>query len=282
MINVTSQELEAILDTLDNAIVMHDRWREQLQRGMVCRTLPDESNLARDAHQRCAFGQWFYSPGNAHLRKLEVFRQIEKQHQTMHDLARDLCVRVKGHWAITPREYDPFMERAAAFRDELVKLRHKVEDTLQRIDPLTGAFIASQLLPALKQAQEARKADARPCSLLLLRFDLASINRERGRQMGDSLLRAGIASIRAALGEQDRIYRHAGAEFVICLPGRGHAEADAVREKLMRAIDAGVVRDLGDTPTQLHVHYGIIELEPDAYVERLIQEATLATYTIQF
>lgn len=280
MINVTAQELEVILTTLENAIAMHDQWREQLQRSMVCRILPDEANLAKDAHQRCAFGQWFYSAGNAHLRKLAVFREIDQQHQTMHDLARELCVRIKGHWAITPKEYDPFMLQAAQFRDALVKLRHKVEDTLQKIDPLTGAFVSSQLLPALEKAQELRKASAQPCSLLLLRFDLARINRERGRQVGDSLLRAAIASIRAALGEQDQVYRHAGAEFVLCLPGKAHAAADSLREKLMAAIDEGVRRDLGDTPTELNVHYGIVELQPDVYIERLLQEASLATFTI--
>ena len=80
MINVTTQELESILTTLDKALVMQDQWREQLQRVLICKLPPEEADLAEDAHQQCAFGRWYYGAGNAHLRRLETFQKVEAMH----------------------------------------------------------------------------------------------------------------------------------------------------------------------------------------------------------
>jgi hypothetical protein len=154
MINVTAQELEAILSTIDKALGMHEAWREQIQRTLACKLPPAEADMADDAHQHCAFGCWFYSASNAHLRKLPSFRKIEEMHVAMHNLARELCVRLKGHWGITPAEYDPYIHQVARFRGELMQLRQKIFDTLHKIDPLTGAYSGINMLPDLTQLSQ--------------------------------------------------------------------------------------------------------------------------------
>ncbi len=281
MIHVTAQDLEAILSTVDRALEMHGQWRDQLQRTLICKLPPRETDMADDAHHHCAFGQWFYSAGNAHLRKLPAFKQIEDLHAVMHGHARELCIRLKGHWAITPKEYDPFIERMAEFRNALLGMRHKVEDTLRKIDPLTGAFVSAQLLPELRAEQAAQRQTGRPYSLLLLRFDLAEINRSRGHEAGDVVLRAGIGGILQSLDPEDKVYRFSGAEFVICLPGKDRAQAEGSRERMLAAVAQSLASTAGTASAALQVHYGIVALEPDAYIEKLIHSAALATYTIQ-
>ncbi len=306
MINVTAQELVSILATIDNALEMHGAWREALHRTFVCKLAPGEADLAEDAHQRCAFGKWFYSSANAHLRKLPSFKAIETLHEVMHGQARNLCVMAKGHWPITTEEYDPFIDQMGKFRNELLKLRQKVADTLHNIDALTGAYNSAPLLPELTHAQEMRKRGGRPCSLLLLRFDLAEVNRVQGLDAGDEVLRAGVNWTRMVLGPEDKIYRYLGAEFVICLPGKTPAEAEAVKENLLAGLGAALGLALSGTvdaeagpvavdepegdaasaaaaappPAALNVHYGVVPLEPDAYIEHLIRQAALATYTV--
>ena len=312
MINVTAQELESIMTTIDNAIEMHAAWRERLHRTFVCKLAPNEADLAEDAHQRCAFGKWFYSSANAHLRKLPSFKTIETMHEVMHGQARQLCVMAKGHWPITTEDYDPFIDQMGKFRSELLKLRQKTADTLHKIDALTGAYNSALLLPELKAAQELQKKGGRAYSLLLLRFDLAEVNRNQGRDAGDQVLRAGVNWTRAVLGPEDKIYRYAGAEFVICLPGKTQTEAEAVKESLLAGLGGALGATLADseaaeqeaaaeeepiavdepagvskseatpaaTSAALNVQYGVIPLEPEAYIEHLIQQAALATYTI--
>lgn len=281
MINVTAQELDSILDTLDKALVLHDQWREKLLRTLICRLPPDPANLAGDAHLQCAFGHWYYGAGNAHLRRLDTFKALEDLHREVHDLGRQLCTHAKAHWAITPREYDPFLARVDAFRGELLKLRHKVEETLHTIDALTGAFTSALLLPHLRREQEEMKAHGRPYSLLLLHFDLARLNREHGHDKGDAILRGCLGSIRQVLGPEDRVYRYTGAEFVICLPGRTPDAAQAARELLLTRMGEELTKDFGEGAWSLPLRYGIVALEPDVYIEHLINQAAMASYTIQ-
>ena len=281
MINVTAQELESILSTLDKALDMHDQWREQLQRALICKLPPDEANLAKDAHHQCAFGNWYYSAGNAHLRRLETFQKVEAMHETVHSLGRDLCTHVKGHWPITLKEYDPFIAQITAFRGELLKLRHKVEETLHTIDALTGAYTSAQLLPHLRREQEALKTNGRPYSLLLLHFDLAQVNRDHGHEKGDAILRGSLAAIRQALGPEDRVYRYTGAEFVICLPGKTADAAQDTQQILLAGMSEALTKDFGEGAWALPMRYGIVVLEPDTYIEHLITQAAMAAYTIQ-
>lgn len=281
MIHVTAQELETILSTIDKALGMHEVWREQIQRTLSCKLPPADADLADDAHHHCAFGHWFYSASNAHLRKLPSFKKIEEMHVAMHNQARDLCVRLKGHWGITPAEYDPYIAQVARFRGELMQLRQKIFDTLHKIDPLTGAYIGIHMLPELEQAQALKQANGQPYSLLMLRFDLFALNLECGRDKGDAVLRDSITGIRAALEGEEKVYRYAGAEFVICLPGKAEAEAGKVKERLLEIICQAVEKVVGKTNTSLDIHYGITDLEVGAYIEQLISQAERATYTVK-
>jgi len=281
MINVTAQELESIISVIDKALLMHEQWRERLVRSLICKLPPEAANMAGDAHHQCTFGQWYYSAENAHLRKLETFGKVEMLHETMHALARDLCTHIKGHWAITPKEYDPFADQIVTFRKELLKLRSKVEDTLHTIDALTGAYASGQLLPDLKREQEAQKTSGHPYSLLLLRFDLEQVNRDHGQGKGDAVLRASLSVIRKALGREDTVYRYTGAEFVICLPGRTREQAQAIRQSLLEVLRRELTKNVGEITADLPVHYGMVELEPDSYIEQLMKQADRAAYVIR-
>lgn len=280
MINVTAQELDTIVTTIDRALSMHDAWREQIQRTLACKLPPREADMADDAHHLCAFGQWFYGPANASLRGLPSFRKVEELHQIMHNHARELCVRLKGHWPVTPVEYDPYIEQVARFRAELVALRQKVFETQHKIDPLTGAYCSAYLLPDLEREQAATKAQGQSCSLLMLRFDLYEINQTHGRAKGDEILRASISGIRGALGIDLKVYRYAGAEFVICLSGTDADAARETRENLLAILRKTVESVLGGAQASLNIHYAITDLDPDTYIEQLISQAERATYTI--
>ncbi len=281
MINVSTEELQGILATIENALAMHDQWRDRLQRTLICKLPPEPVWLAEDAHQHCQFGNWFYGPGNAHLRKLETFKHVERLHREMHDLARDLGTRLRAHAMISTGDYDPFIEKLSEFRAELTLVLRKVEDTLNNIDALTGAFRSGLLLPDLRKVQEAQRTVGEPYSLLLVRFDLDDVNRLHSHDKGDAILRAGVSAIRDNLDSRDRVYRYTGAAFVICLPGRSREAAQALQPTLVRQMAETLMRVVGEIDATLPVHYGIVAIEPDAYLEQLISQAAMATYTIQ-
>lgn len=280
MINVTAEELEKIISTIDEALDLHAKWRENLERTLICRLPPPEGSMAEDAHLKCAFGHWFYSKGNAHLRNLPAFIKIGKLHQAMHDTAREVCIRGKGLGHISAADYDLFLGELSTFREELLNLQHRVSFTLQNIDSLTGAFKSSKLLPDLREVQQRLKESGAPYSLLLLDIDMKAINKSLGHAVGDKVLRAAIMGIREVLSPGDKIYRYGGAEFVICLPGKNTADANALREQLLKKTDEVLVETMGDPNTALNIYHSIVELNPHAYLEELLDQATRATYTV--
>lgn len=280
MINVTAEELEKIVSTIDEALGLHAKWRESLERTMICRLPPPEGSMAEDAHMKCAFGHWFYSKGNAHLRNLPAFAKIGKLHQAMHDTARDVCIRGKGLGHISVADYDMFLGELATFREEMLNLQRRVSYTLNNIDPLTGAFKQAKLLPDLREVQQGQKEGSGPYSLLLLEIDLKTLNKSHGRAVGDKVLRDTIMGIREVLSAGDKIYRYGGAEFVICLPKKNAGEAIAVRESLLKKIDEVLAAAMGEPNAALSIHHSIVELNPHAQLEELLDQATRATYTI--
>jgi diguanylate cyclase (GGDEF)-like protein len=280
MISVTTEELQSILATIEEALSLHDKWREALLRSLICKLPLAASNIAEDAHQRCAFGCWFYSKGNAHLREMAVFKTIGNLHQAMHDNAREVCLKIKATGVVAEEDYDQFLGGVSRFRGELTGLQGKVTYTLQNIDSLTGAFNHSRLLPDLKAAQKQLKESGKPYSLLLMDIDLKEINKSHGRDTGDRVLRTTISSVMDALSAGDKIYRYGGAEFVVCLPGKSTSDAELAKEELLKKIGEALVHATGETATTLNIHYGIVALDHDAYLEELLDRSSRSTYTI--
>lgn len=280
MIIVTAEELEKIVSTIDEALVLHGKWREQLERTLICRLPPLESDMDEDAHRKCAFGRWYYSKGNERLRGLPAFTNIGKLHQGMHDSAREVFIKSKALGSVTAEDYDLFLGDMATFRDELLNLQHRVSYTLQNIDPLTGAFKSSKLLPDLREVQQRLSESGHAYSLLLLDVDLKAINKSHGHATGDKVLRAVITGVAAMLSSKDKIYRYGGAEFVICLPEKNTAEAATLSESLLKKTEEVLVEVMGDPNTALNIYHSVIELEPNAYLEELLDQATRSTYTI--
>jgi diguanylate cyclase (GGDEF)-like protein len=280
MINVTVEELQRIMSTIEEALLLHGQWREGVDRALSCHLPPTENDLQQGGHQRCAFGRWFYSSANAQLRALPTFTKIGKLHQAMHDSARTLCAHSQEQQAALVEDYDRFLGDLAEFKGELLGLRERVSFTLQNIDPLTGALKHGKLLPDLRREQKQMKESGTPYSLLLLDLDLRDVNKIRGRALGDTILRTTIQKIREELPATDKVYRYGGAEFVICLPGRNAAHANTTKEHLLKKLHQVLVEVMGVPSTALNVYYSIVELEPHAYLEELLDQATRSTYAI--
>lgn len=281
MINVTSEELERVLATIEDALALHETWRDNLHRTLACRLPPTDADMAEDAHHRCAFGHWYYSKGNAHFRDLPAFKNIGELHKSMHQGARDICIKVKGLGILPVEDYDLFLGGMLSFRKELLDLQHRVSFTLQHIDALTGAFNQSRLLPDLSAAQQALKGSGKPYSLLLIDLDLKEINKNHGREIGDKVLRTTIQRIRESLNSGDRIYRYDGAEFVICLPDRNAGDAEAIKEQLLKKIGEALVEATGESATAIDIQYGIVDLDPNAHLEDLLDKAERSIHTIK-
>jgi diguanylate cyclase len=282
VINVTVEELQKIRRTVDDALAMHGKWLESLQRTFACRLSPSESDMAEDAHQRCAFGCWFYSKPNAGLRNIPAFKQIEALHRSMHTTVREICGKLRALGQVKEDDYDVLVGEVNRFRAALVSLQAKVDATLQNVDPLTGAITSTRLLPDLKAEQQRLRETGHPYSLLLVNVDVKDINFDFGREMGDRVLRSSVATIKAVLAGGGKVYRYSGGEFVVSLPDKGQEEADVIKAQLLKQIAEGASSVLGKPKGALNIHHGIVMLDPKAYLEELIERCSRSTFTFDF
>ncbi len=280
MINVTSEELERILATIKEALSLHEHWKDNLIRNLVCRLPLAPTDMLEDAHRHCAFGTWFYSKPNANFRDLPAFKKIDELHQEMHQSARQICFGIKAVGTVPEVDYDQFLGCLTRFRNEMTELQQRVTYTLQNIDPLTGAYNNTKLLPDLRAEQERLKAGGAPYSLLLMDIDLKIFNQSHGRNKGDNVLRTAISSVREALSSGDKVYRYGGAEFVICLPGRKPNEVEEFKEALLKKISEALTTATGEPATSLSIHYSIVGLDAKAYLEELLDRSSRSTFAI--
>lgn len=277
MINVSSTELEFVLCKMDDALLLHDNWRAQVQRTLVCRLPPPRVAPGEPPHQQCAFGQWLYAKSNAQMLAMPAFRGVEAMFaMTLAGVELLYQKQVAGR-VTDPADYDAYMDSSGALRAELVKLKERIAFTLHNLDTLTGVFKRANLFPYLRGEQQRMARSGHAYSLFLIDLDLKQINQQAGREAGDRLLQTAIAGVRGVLSEQDRIYRLVGAEFVICLPGKRASEAEQLKDALLAPIGAAIAAGPGGGPA-CALNYGIVELRCDASLDGLLDQMTRQSY----
>jgi GGDEF domain-containing protein len=94
------------------------------------------------------------------------------------------------------------------------------------------------------------------------------------------VLSTAILSIREELTPGDKIYRIGGAEFVISQPGRSTEDAELVKELLLQRMSEALIGSAGEGASSLRIHYGIVELDPNANLDELPDQPARSIYTI--
>lgn len=132
----------------------------------------------------------------------------------------------------TPRIWDVF---------DTLTYRERYEDLLARTgcDALTGALDRHSLESYGRRAVENAAAAGRPLALLLIDIDhFKAFNDRFGHAAGDIMLKRITAEIMTAARVSDFTYRFGGEEFVVIADGIAGDEANALAERIRRAVAA--------------------------------------------
>jgi diguanylate cyclase (GGDEF)-like protein/PAS domain S-box-containing protein len=147
-------------------------------------------------------------------------------------------------------------------------------------DPLTGLANRTLMDDRLRVALARAGRHGSLTGVLFLDLDgFKAINDRHGHHVGDELLKAVAARLRAVLRPADLVARLGGDEFVaICEELSGLEEAHAIASRVEVAIGAPVATDAGPLVVHASVGLALAESPRQADAEDLVRRADEAMY----
>jgi diguanylate cyclase len=279
MLKMTSDELRAVIQQLDQAIYNHDQWYKSLDRVLVCHLTPDLRDTEPDSHLHCRFGQWYYRDAPEKLRQHPGFLAVEAEHRRMHQLAGEILgIQMAGE-VVPFHAYDNFASALEHLRLEIQSLRRELEDSLSGLDALTGAHNRVGMLPRLREFHELVRRSVQPCSIAIMDLDhFKDVNDRYGHPIGDKVLIASARFLIDHVRPYDRVYRYGGEEFLICLQSTEPREAQLLLERLREGLAENPVDYGAAAPIYVTASFGIASMEAEISVEQSIARADQAVY----
>ena len=279
MFNLSTAELHAILEQLEQAMRSHRTWFADLNRSLVCHLPRLADDVEIDDERRCQFGQWLYQFANPRLRKHPAFVAIETHHTEMHAAASRLINALIKNESVEVADYDNFSGRLEQLRFEMEELTRELQEALYNRDPLTGANTRKGLLSLLREHIELARRDVQHTCIALLDFDhFKSVNDRYGHPAGDKVLKTVIQHIIQHSRVYDKIFRYGGEEFIIVLPGTDLPMAREIVERLRQGIESLEVAIPEAGPIRITASFGLTSLDPAVPVDEIIARADRATY----
>lgn len=113
-------------------------------------------------------------------------------------------------------------------------------------DPLTGVANRREFLARLKSELSRARRSGEPLAVLGLDLDrFKAVNDHHGHPAGDALLLAVTGACQRVLRDMDCLGRMGGEEFAVLLPAASPEQAEAVAERVRRAVAEATVSDGG-------------------------------------
>lgn len=271
--------LQTALQQLKQALYSHEQWHRDIIRSIACRIPYDRRDTQPGAHRQCRFGQWYYGTTNEVLHVQAGFVAIEAEHKRMHEFAARLLIASEETGIVTPGDYDNFTNSVERLRLQLQSLISELEDTLYKLDPLTGAENRIEMLPALRQELALVQRYTHMSSIVIMDLDhFKDVNDSHGHIVGDRILSALVRNTKTVLRPYDRIFRYGGEEFLVFLPHTDLDAAQAVAERIREELQHQVLTHDENVPIGITASFGVAQLEPGLTVEESIDRADSALY----
>ncbi|PVY69799.1 diguanylate cyclase (GGDEF)-like protein [Tamilnaduibacter salinus] len=158
------------------------------------------------------------------------------------------------------------------------QLRH-----LATRDPLTGLPNRRELETTLDQELGRVNRYGQPMALLFIDLDdFKAVNDRWGHDAGDACLRHVAICLRELLRRDDRLFRFAGDEFIVLLPGQRHDDGDRIARRMQDALARQPLR-LPEDDVVVRFSFGVSTIEPGTALtpDELIRKADRRLYQMK-
>jgi diguanylate cyclase (GGDEF)-like protein len=171
------------------------------------------------------------------------------------------------------------VQRELSRKNEELQRMYVEVQRLAVTDPLTGAFNRRGFFELAGRELDRASRFQHPLSAIMLDIDrFKRVNDTHGHAVGDQVLAATAARLRAELRKIDILGRYGGEEFAIILPETAGENAREVGERLRRSVEQSTIA-YGATRLGVTISLGIVSLGTERLtVEELLARADQALY----
>ncbi|WP_018872471.1 sensor domain-containing diguanylate cyclase [Thioalkalivibrio sp. ALJ16] len=156
--------------------------------------------------------------------------------------------------------------------------RVRMEEEIRRLahtDWLTGLANRLSLGNTLESEMERSRRYGRPLSLIMFDIDhFKDFNDDYGHETGDEVLKRLAVTVREGLREADSLGRWGGEEFLVVVPETSGSGAEAMAEKLRKAVAAMET----SCPISVTASFGVTEMRPGDTPKSLTRRVDEAMY----
>ncbi|MCH1921312.1 diguanylate cyclase [Shewanella sp. A3A] len=278
MHTLPNSELVPVIEKIDNAILSHRMWVRRLMRTITCHVEHSNIDLFDNAHELCAFGQWYYGEHPQELTKHPIFCDIQHHHQLLHQTAA-LMLRSESHLqSVSTVEFDDFYLHLDDFVNKLEEFKKELNILLYNRDPLTGAFNRRSLDDELVKIGQLLASNVKRACIIMFDLDhFKSINDNYGHSVGDDVLKGTIDVVIKHLRSLDKVFRYGGEEFVISLIQTDMPDAVKLAELMRTEIEQMALYTAGNI-VKATASFGIAELKPYSDITSVVNQADQALY----
>ncbi len=149
---------------------------------------------------------------------------------------------------------------------------------LAATDPLTGLANRRQTLRRLDAAAAENRPDLAPVIMLADLDQFKRINDEFGHEVGDQVLVAVSAALRASTRDTDTVARWGGEEFLVLLPRTRAGEAVEFAERLRACVQALAIVDRQQREIKVTMSIGVATLAANESGAAWLHRADEALY----
>ena len=152
-----------------------------------------------------------------------------------------------------------------------VNLRKEVVENEQTINVPVSQELFKQTTHMYEQLRESKNANRALCILMIDVDDFKRINDVYGHQEGDKVLERVADLIQASIGEEDRVGRYGGEEFMVAIPDGTLEQCVQKAELIRKNVEKAVITSALGIPIPITVSIGGATLNTREYaLEQMI------------
>jgi len=277
---INQQEFELLSEDIKSSLADHHRWMQRINLAIASReSIQEHSFIGEDAHLHCHFGIWLKTVLEDEGFQNEVFSDIDKLHQQLHEQARDLLTSFSQTQQFDAEQYSQVLDTQRLFFNAVLHVLEFSVISTNQFDPTTKLMNRRSVHTILAHEKHRMQiSEGASCCIAIGDIDkFKDFNDQYGHDLGDKVLEHVASTFNDTIRRHDSVARFGGEEFLFVLPDMTIQEASKALERVRKKLASSPFDHQG-SPLTITASFGVTQLCRYCDINGSIKRADVALY----